>query len=275
MHKLIQVFLKYYIVFLFVLLQLIGFSMLVRYNTYHQISYLSWLNELTGGFQHRVSNLSEHIKLAEVNEDLVAENAQLRGLLKTAYLDAGDNFFPWTDTVYFQNYQFREAKIIDNNVSAPKNYLMLNKGSLAGIQEEMGVINAHGVVGIVTDVTQHYSVVMSVLNPDLKIGVRLRSTDYFGIMTWEEMTPTHLQLNNIQSFVKIQQGDTIETMGSSGIFPEGMTVGHVDKFELENETMTWDIDVKLSADMQSAKYVYVIENLFKNEVDSLQIELNE
>ena len=47
MRKLIQVLEKYYIVILFLFLELAGFLMLVKYNTYHQISYLSWTNEIT------------------------------------------------------------------------------------------------------------------------------------------------------------------------------------------------------------------------------------
>ena len=270
MQKLLQVLEKYYIVFLFVILELVGFSLLVRFNTFHQISYLSWVNDATGGVYQEISDITEHVKLVEVNESLVQENAILKQRLAQSYLSASKSFNPWVDTTYHQNYIYRTAKIINNQMSSANNYLMINKGKIAGVLPEMGVVNSTGIVGIVTDVSSHFSVVMSILNPDLKLGVRLKTTDYFGILSWDGENTTEALLENIPSFVSIQVGDSIETMGASGIFPEGVLVGKVKSFEVNPESNNWEIRVTLTTRIQQAKHVYVLENIFTEEITHLE-----
>jgi len=270
MQKLLQVLERYYIVFLFLILELVGFSLLVKFNTYHQISYLSWVSDVTGGVYQGISDITEHVKLVEVNESLAKENAILKQRIFDSYLNTSNKFNPWIDTTYHQNYLFREAKIINNQMSSPKNYMMINRGSLAGVLPKMGVVNSTGVVGIVTDVSKHYAVVMSVLNPDLKLGVRLQKTDYFGILTWDGENTTEAVLYNIQGFVKVNEGDTVETIGASGIFPEGIIVGTVASDVLDEETNNWEVRINLSANIQQAKHVYVLENIYSEEILELE-----
>ena len=208
MQKLLEVLERFYIVFLFLILELVGFSLLVRFNSYQQISYLSWVNEITGGVYQEISNITQHVKLVEVNQVLAEENAFLREKMEGSYLRASNKFNPWLDTTYHQNYVFRSATVINNQLSGSNNTLMINRGSLSGVHREMGVVNSTGVVGVVTDVSKHYAVLMSVLNSDFKLGVRLKKTNYFGILSWDGKSPNQAVLNNIQGFVSIQEGDT-------------------------------------------------------------------
>lgn len=270
MRKLLQVILTYYVFGLFLVLELIGFLMLVRYNTYHQISYLSWVHEITGGVNQRFSNLTEHLQLVTDNELLAQENAQLKQQLKQSYLKTENRFNPWVDTVYQQNYIYRNAKVIQNELSKQDNFLMINKGKLAGIRKGMGVINSTGVVGIVTDVSKHYSVVMSVLNSKFQLSVRLKRTGYFGTLNWNGQHLNEAILNDVQHFVEINKGDTIQTLGSSGIFPEGITTGVVSNYTPIPESSTWEINVQLSAELQQVKHVYVLENIFEKEILKLE-----
>ena len=270
MRKLLQVLQKYYLFFLFLFLELVGFLMLVRYNTYHQISYLSWLNEMTGGINEKYSNATDYLSLEKQLIALSNENAGLRKQLKQSYLNTESNFNPYADTVYDQNFIYRTAKIIDNSLSKQDNYLMIDKGSLAGINVGMGVINPTGIIGIVTDVSSHYSVVMSVLNSKFQLGVRLKNSNYFGVLNWNGKDPKLATLNNIQQFVAVNKSDKIETLGASGIFPEGLIVGAIDTIKVIEETNSWELEVLLSADIQQAKYVYVVENLFVEEIIQLE-----
>lgn len=270
MRKLIQVILQHYVFGLFLLLELIGFMLLVEYNTYQQISYLSWVNEVTGGLNQRVANITQHFSLVEDNALLAQENALLRTNMKSAYLNVDNTFNPWIDTVYHQNFNYREAQIINNELSKQDNFIMINKGALAGVKQGMGVVNSFGIVGIVTDVSSHYAVVMSVLNSSFQVGVRLKNQEYFGLLDWNGKSLNHATLNNIQQFVLVTKGDSVETLGASGIFPEGLPVGVVDSVTAIEESNTWEISVKLSANIQKAKHVYVVENLFQEEIKELE-----
>ncbi len=270
MRKLIQVILTHYVFGLFLILELIGFLMLVRFNTYHQISYLSWLNEVTGGWNTRVSNLTQHFDLVGDNAVLAEENAQLREKLAISYLNVSNQFNPWIDTIYHQSFLYREAQVINNQLNQQDNFLMINKGSISGIKTGMGVINSNGIVGVVTDVSEHYAVVMSVLNSKFRLGVRLRNQEYFGLLNWNGKDLNHGTLVNIQRFVTVRKSDSVETLGASGIFPVGLHVGKVDSILALEESNTWEIQIALSANLQQTKHVYVMENIFKEEIIELE-----
>jgi rod shape-determining protein MreC len=251
-------------------LELIGFLLLVRYNTYQQISYLSWVNEVTGGLNQKVANITQHFNLVEDNAILAEENGQLRQKLESSYLVAENSFNPWVDTVYHQNFVYREAQVINNELSKQDNHLMINKGKISGIKVGMGVINTTGIVGVVTDVSAHYAVVMSVLNSNFQVGVRLKNQEYFGLLIWNGKSLNHGTLNNVQQFVEVHKTDSVETLGASGIFPEGIMVGAIDSIMPLNESNTWEISVHLSANIQKVKHVYVVENIFHEEIVELE-----
>ena len=69
-------------------------------------------------------------------------------------------------------------------------------------------------------------------------------------------------------------GDTIETGGKSTIFPEGILIGTVFKID-SNKSIDKVIDVKLFNDMSNIGAVYVIKNLHKKEIKSLENPINE
>lgn len=176
MKKLLQILYANYVFVIFVILETCGFLMVINYNTYQQITYLSWLNEISGVLNQNMSEFTRHFEVIQDNELLRKENLYLRDKLSDAYLNVENTFTPWTDTTTQQNYVFRKAEVISNELSKQDNYLMINKGHTSGIGIGMGVINATGVVGIVTDVSAHYAVIMSILNSKFKIGVRLKTS---------------------------------------------------------------------------------------------------
>ena len=69
--------------------------------------------------------------------------------------------------------------------------------------------------------------------------------------------------------MNIQQGDTIVPSGYSTIFPEGILVGTVTAFEVE-ESNFFKIEVELSVDFNQLNWVYVIRNLLEVEQDDLE-----
>lgn len=92
-------------------------------------------------------------------------------------------------------------------------------------------------------------------------------------MQWDGKDINQAILHDIQRFVRITINDSIQTLGVSGIFPSGIHVGVVSSYKTIEETNTLDINVALSSDIQKVKNVYILENRFIKEINTLEEEI--
>ena len=124
----------------------------------------------------------------------------------------------------FSNYNFIVAQVINNSVSNSHNYITLNKGSRDGLHSEMGVVDQNGIVGIVNAVSDNFAVVISLLNPKLRLSCKVKGSSYFGSLVWDGKDARYAVLEEMPRHVKFAKGDTIITSGYSAVFPEGIMV---------------------------------------------------
>jgi rod shape-determining protein MreC len=210
-----------------------------------------------------VNYVNEYIKLKATNKNLANENARLRSLLPDAYYESGILKNTVSDTIKHQQYSFIVSKVINNSMTRRNNYLTLDKGSLQGIKPEMGVITSQGVVGIVKNVSTHYSTVMSMLHKDIRISARFKNNNYFGSLAWEGTDPTLAVLKDIAKHVSFKAGDTVVTTTYSAVFPENILIGTVASFDIKPGENFYNIQIKLSTNFSNLTYVYIVNNVLK------------
>ena len=102
-----------------------------------------------------------------------------------------------------------EARIVDNSVRKRDNMMVIDVGSEDGVAPEMGVVSGTGVVGIVSAVTPHHALVMSILNSKSSISCRLRGTEYFGYLKWKGGTPLKAYMDDVPRHAHIKKGDIV------------------------------------------------------------------
>ena len=161
------------------------------------------------------------------------------------------------------------AQIVDNSVRKRDNMLVINVGSNDGVAPEMGVVSGTGVVGIVSAVTQHHALVMSILNSHSSISCRLRGTEYFGYLKWKGGKPLRAYMDDVPRHAHIQKGDVIETSGFSSVFPAGIFLGKVAEIKNSSDGLAYELEILLSTDIANLRHVNVIDNHNKAEIDSL------
>lgn len=168
-----------------------------------------------------------------------------------------------------QDYSVVFAEVINNSVTKTNNYITLDKGSEDGITEEMGVINQDGIVGIVNQVSKHYSVVISLLNNKLRISCKVKGDDAIGSLTWRGESPDYATLEELPRHATFQVGDTIVTSGYSAIFPEGIQIGTIAEIKSGIKDLN-TVKVKLTTDFYRLRNVQVIGNLNIEEQHTLE-----
>ncbi|TXD53247.1 MULTISPECIES: rod shape-determining protein MreC [unclassified Polaribacter] len=264
---------KYFLFFLF--LQLIALTLTFNNLTFHKSKFVNSANTITGGLYASSSNLSEYMNLKSENILLSKENARLKNIL-----EKNSAVRPVLDSVlidsikYHQEYTFTDAKIINNSYTKQFNFITVNKGKNQGIDKEMAVINSKGIIGITDNSSAGYTRVQSILNRNSKINARLKNSNYFGSLGWDGTHYNTAQLSDIPRQAPLKIGDTIETGGKSTIFPEGILIGTISKINKGN-TADNEVDITLFNDMSNLGFVYIIKNLDKKEIKTLEINSNE
>ncbi|MCB0460919.1 MAG: rod shape-determining protein MreC, partial [Flavobacteriaceae bacterium] len=227
-------------------------------------------NALTGGFYNKINSVREYSNLKTYNEQLLEENTRLKNLLSIKEMDTSNTPVVVIDSnKYHQKYSYIPAKVIKNQYHKKYNYLTINKGAEQNIKPDLGVINSRGIIGIVNTVKNNYSTVLSILNDNSKINVRLKKSMHFGTMHWNGKDPNILQLIDLPIRANLKQGDTIVTGGMSTIFPEGLPVGTISSFDIENNAYK-DVNINLFNDMTAVGPVYIIMNFDKEEILELE-----
>lgn len=269
MRGLIRFLVKHAYVFLFLLLE--GFAFLfIGSNSFHQgRKILAVANGVSGNINTIRDDIVQYFSLRTINEQLAKENAGLREQIEQSYVRFTHKSFTIDDTVYKQQYEYIDAKVLSNTVNRRNNYMMLNKGSAHHVQKDMAVIAPSGIVGVVVNVSRNFSIVMTVLHKDSRKSVRIKRTGLAGYLIWEGGNYTEGVLVDIPASIPLVKGDTVITSGFSQDTPEGIVVGYVDSFEEDGGTGFYRVKIKFATDYNKLDYVYVVRNLFKEEQDKL------
>lgn len=261
---------KYNFFIFFLLLETLCGYLIVQNNNFQHASFINSSNRTAAKVNSAVSSVTDYINLRSANEALSRENAALKSLLPDVfYIDSAITKIE-KDSALKQQYNFMTAKVINNSVNRRNNYLTLDRGSLQGVDHEMGVICSEGIVGIIKDVSPHYCSVMSFLHKDSRISARIKKNGYIGSLVWNGIDPYHGKLNDIAKHVKVTRGDTVVTSSFSSIFPENILIGVIDQVESSSGGNFQDISVKLSTPYDKLSYVYIVSNLFKTEQRTLE-----
>jgi rod shape-determining protein MreC len=136
----------------------------------------------------------------------------------------------------------------------------------------MAAISVMGAVGKVKSTSDHFSVLISLLNIDEQVSSVIKRTGHFGTIQWDGTDPLSIQLKYIPRHVKPLAGDTITTSGFNAVFPEGVLIGVIKEVRLKEEAPFYDITVALAQDFSSLAFVEVIRSNFKAERDSLEVK---
>lgn len=276
MQNLINFIWKYHFAFLFLILELLSFALLVKFNKYQNSGFLAKSNEISGNIYAAVTNATSYLELRKINEKLSKDNARLLSQAEQSFARMSDSTMHINDSVYKQKYTYLGAKVINSTVNHRNNFVILDQGKNQGIEPEMGVVNVTGVVGVVRTVSDNFCSVLSLLHTDSKTSVKLQNEHYFGLLTWEETNNSReATLSDIPSHVGIGVGDTVVTRGSTGMFPEGIPVGTIKEFEIIPGSDFFEITIKLSADFHSLSYCYVIKNILRQEQLELEAEFSD
>ena len=266
MRNLLDFLKTYHHWFIFIFLEIISGVLLFQYNSYHGSVWLSSSNVVVGKIYEWESDLLSYLTYGKANEALTLrnyylerQNDQLLRLYREATRDTSAQ--ERKELEFLSQFNPIPAKVVDNSVSKPDNLITIDKGRADGVEADMGVACGNGVVGVVSIVSDHYAVVVPVLNTGASsISCAVRNTGYFGYLHWYGEDPAVAYVEDIPRHAKFKIGDWVVTSGYSSIFPSGVLVGKIEQAYNSHDGLSFKLKVRLSTDFSCLRDVCVISD---------------
>lgn len=279
MYKLIEFIRRIYVVLLFILIEAIALNYYAHSSFYTRAKILSHANSITGALQQSVFSLRHYFTLRSQNELLAARVAELENTL-TLYREREAQ--QQTDTLTMaamdstmlasmSQYRYMTARVISNTVNSTRNFITLNRGRQHGVMGDMAVVTPDGaMVGYVVESSERYSVVMPLLHTSFRTSGKISGDEHFGSISWDGTSPHRVQMSELTKYSDFEIGAEVVASGLSHIFPEGVRIGYVEsRTENENHT-SYDVEIRLAADMTRLSNVLLIANSNYDEIYSLE-----
>ncbi len=251
--------------------------MVFNFNKHHNVVGMDFANNVAGKIHEQKAKVkvfleirAEADSIAKVNAILL--NKQPANLLALDTSIKEDADYIQIDTLgnfkKIVQYIYRPAQVIYNTTNHDKrNYMILARGTDAGLAPEMGVIGAvsRAVVGKIVWANANYSSVMTLAHQKSIIPAKIAKNNENGIISWDGKKDRNVVMKRVQSSVDVKVGDSILTSKDSDIFPENLLIGTVQSIGLDKSTSQHIISIKTAANFNHINYVQVVENKFQKE----------
>lgn len=287
MRNLIEFLTKYNHWFVFVILEVLSFVLIFRFNSYQGSVFFTSANVVSGKVYEWSSAVNAFFSLTKINQQLNTRNLYLEQtvnkLSEEIKTTKGDSTrLARAHHELLKEFKLIQAKVISNSIDKPDNLMTLDKGRADGVRKDMGVACGNGIVGVVYMVSEHYSVVLPVLNSKSNISVAIKKRGYFGHLSWSGGASDIAYVTDIPRHAHFRIGDIIVTSGYSSIFPPGIVVGQVLHVYNSADGLSYRVQIKLSTDFSNLRDVCIIDNteleerinILRSAEDSLRIKQN-
>ena len=124
----------------------------------------------------------------------------------------------------------------------------------------MGVICADGVVGVVSAVSEKYSLVVPIIHTQISISCQLQNNGQICGTDWDGKDYRYVHLTELSRHIDVHQGDTVVTSGLTPVFPEGIHIGEISQTTLNPGDNYHNTKLRISTDYKSLKYVQILKN---------------
>jgi len=201
-----------------------------------------------GGSEDRIKELEERVALLEIQNqnlsDLEEENRELQDLLDYKQT-LGD-----IKTVY--------AKVIFKSPGYLFDVFRINAGFNQGVREDMAVVNADGLVGIVTAVGGNWSEVTAIIDSRSAISAMVERTRDYGVVQGAVQSGETCRMTYLPAQSGAIPGDTVITSELSGMIPRGIKIGAVSEVSLDENKLQKNAVIDPAVDFTHVESVLVL-----------------
>jgi rod shape-determining protein MreC len=158
-------------------------------------------------------------------------------------------------------YKVKLANISHYNISVYSHFVSINKGYSDGVEKNQAVIDAYGLLGIVTQTTPSTAKVQLITDTEIQVPVRIQRTGQRGIIKGFSKDLLYLQFISNSSSVEL--GDIIETSGLANTYPKGYPVAKISQIKTLKDQPYFSIFATPIAKVYQAENILIISKKLK------------
>ena len=262
-----------------ILLIVFSFYLVFSFNSFQRSVFLSSANVVVGNIYRVSNNVESFFQLRRKSTQLLERNMQLEKELHAmrAYMGSRLNLDSVEVQAFVrdsldnepQRFDFIPARVVYSTTVGPNNYITIDRGAAHGIRRNMGVISHDGVVGVVAEVSQQFSVVLPVINPRFGLRARLQTSENVGSISWNGDNAREAQLIELPRHEVFNRGDSVVT-GFSRIFPQNVVIGFVSEQGESRDGNFNEFTIRLATNFHTLQSVFVIDDRHFQEQNELE-----
>ncbi len=154
-----------------------------------------------------------------------------------------------------------QATVIARNPDQWEEKIILDKGSTHGVEVNMAVMTAKGLIGKISLVTPLTSEVelLQTNNPNFRVSAVIQgeNEEIFGLIEGFEVERNELVMKRIDSSFEIKEGELVVSSGLGGIFPKGILIGEITEITTDDFGLTKMAYIKPAADFSMLQDVMI------------------
>lgn len=153
-------------------------------------------------------------------------------------------------------YRTVACEVIGKDPSPWFKTLIVDKGQINGIQKGLGVMAPEGVVGQVIDVTDNFSKILLIIDPNSAVDALVQETRSRGIVKGDSLGMC--QFRYVSRKDDISVNDSVISSGLDGVFLKGFPIGRVREVVRNHSGIFQDIVITPHVDFEKLEEVLVV-----------------
>jgi rod shape-determining protein MreC len=263
MYRLLEFIKRIYVLVIFLVLESMALLHYATSTPYTEAKILARTTKAGAAISGAISDVGHFFSLPEQNRELTARVAELSAMLG----DVEPEEVVVADSID-HNFRYHAARVVSMTTSRPQNHIVLDRGSLDGISKDMGVVTPlNELVGYVVSCSDHYSIVQPMLNTEFSTGGRLVDNGHVCVIWWSGNSKYEVEAKELSVYSEPKEGMRVEVRSER--LPEGVLIGHIEDFSLNNTQSAYQATIAIAAEMATLDNVLIVENTRYGELNEL------
>lgn len=277
MHRLIEFIKRIYVLVVYLLLEVVALWSYATSSSYAEAKILSRTTAVGGTISGTITDIGHFFSLPDNNRRLTARVAELNEELESREAFILASGIDTTAMAMYddseQHFRYHPARVVSMTTNRKRNNIILDRGAVDGISRDMGVITPDNeLVGYVVSCSEHYAVVMPVLNTDFSTGGRIVENDHVCVIRWPGASRYEVEAVELSIYSEPKRGMEVEVRSER--LPSGIKVGKIEEFVLNNSKSAYSATIRIAADMATLDNVLIVENLHYGEIEELMKQVD-